>query len=236
MRVFDERGDTPFLPKDKREKFIDMLIRSAKERGYDGITLAACASGSDSTGDYGAFIVEMRKRLIGCDLILFTELDLNRDGTRTDYSDANVLMYSKCQLEDIPSFEDGERAVFNEYANSYESSKAFIDLPAFAYGSGEAIEIKEALTLAHRERAKIENDEERKLLSFDYTRFRGTKGETGKMRFESLENIKAKLELIAELGYMGVSFDVSRTPVSTLMMVHTMFARSDMFGARYDDM
>lgn len=235
MRAYIDRDSDFYGKRDDGKRLIDMLIGEAKARGYGGITLAA-PRGGDCTEGYCEFLLEMRKRLIGCDLILFTEVDLNTEGARADLADASVLMYSKCQLDDIPSFEAGERRVFEQYAEEYESGRAFIDLPAFAVDGDDVFEISGALNEAHRGRHELENDKEKKILSFDYTHFKGTRGERRKMRFESVENVKAKLELVSELGYMGVSLDVSRTPVSTLMMMHSMFYRADMPSVGYDDM
>ena len=45
-----------------------------------------------------------------------------------------------------------------------------------------------------------------------------------RVAFESLENIKAKLDLIYELGLMGISFDIMRVPTEYLMTFHSLFA------------
>ena len=41
--------------------------------------------------------------------------------------------------------------------------------------------------------------------------------------FESLENTKAKLELVSELGFMGISFDIGRICTADLMIAASMF-------------
>jgi hypothetical protein len=40
---------------------------------------------------------------------------------------------------------------------------------------------------------------------------------------ESLENLKAKLGLVSELGFLGVSFDISRTPINELLLLRSLF-------------
>ena len=44
--------------------------------------------------------------------------------------------------------------------------------------------------------------------------------------YSSLEGIKSILELIGELDYMGICFDIMRTPLSHLMMYNSMFKTS----------
>ena len=41
--------------------------------------------------------------------------------------------------------------------------------------------------------------------------------------YESLENTRAKLELVSELGFMGISFDIGRVCISDLMIAAGMF-------------
>lgn len=236
MRVFDSSDHAFYSDKERAGFFIDMLISLAKERGYRGIALAAQNARNISPKVISEFLLEMRKRMIGSDLILFTELDLNSDSLRTDLADACVLTYSKCHLDSIPSFSDGERRVLTEYAECYESTRAFVDLSSFASDGVDNYLIQDAIKRAHKLNRELKNDAEKKILSFDYPHFHGAHHDTRTMRFESLENIKAKLELVAELGYMGVSFDVSRTPASTLMLINTLFSRQDLFTAGYDDM
>ena len=73
-------------------------------------------------------------------------------------------------------------------------------------------------------RSRIEYDPERMICSFDYASFgRGERGRTT-VRYEAMENIKAKLDLAGELGFMGISFDIMRVPIEHLMMISTSFA------------
>ena len=58
---------------------------------------------------------------------------------------------------------------------------------------------------------------------FDYNRYSFGKREPHRVTFESFENIKAKLDLTYELGFMGISVDIGRCPTHTLMMFHALF-------------
>ena len=88
---------------------------------------------------------------------------------------------------------------------------------------------QDANELAYRAQREIEYDPERMICTFDYASFgRGERGRTT-VRYEAMENIKAKLALAAELGFMGMSFDIMRIPTEYLMMIAASFAH----GANY---
>ena len=48
----------------------------------------------------------------------------------------------------------------------------------------------------------------------------------GEYRYTSLSGIRALLELMNEFDYMGICFDIMRTPLSHLMMYDSMFKTS----------
>ena len=61
-------------------------------------------------------------------------------------------------------------------------------------------------------------DEDKKLQTASYG-----KHKRRQIAYESLENTKAKLELVSELGFMGISFDIGRACIADLMLVTSMF-------------
>ena len=72
-------------------------------------------------------------------------------------------------------------------------------------------------------RSRIEYAPERMICSFDYASFgRGERGRTT-VRYEAMENIKAKLELIRELGFMGITFDIRSIPIEYLLMFDELY-------------
>lgn len=235
LRIFDKSGDI-YESAEAQNAFMTLAIDTAKRRGYDGITLAMGKSGDARQKEQARFLLEMRKRLLGCDLILFNEIDKDTPSEISELGDGNIFLYDKCAMDDIPSFEVGEREAFTSYANTSESAKTFIDLPSFACSSGEIMEMDEARRLARRRRAEITLDEQTLMQSFDYTKYSSGHPKRCRVIYDSLKNIKAKLELVGELGFMGVSFDTSRVSVPTLMMLQTMFAHQEAYLSNYDEM
>ncbi len=200
---------------------VDTAILLAKARGYDGINLSM-----NNVRDYKAlsdFVAELKKTLMEYDLLLFVELDKNSSAALDDYYDGVILSYSKSQLANPPSFEDGERRIFTEFADEYESSKAYIELSPFAFADKDVMPIETAIKLSHTAKCEIEYEPNTKLCHFEYNKYSMGKRIPKSVYFESLENVKAKLDLVSELGYMGVSFDIMRTPLCHLMMFDAMF-------------
>ena len=159
--------------------------------------------------------MKLRKRMIGSDLILITECDDKTPIIFNDLSDGSVLTYSKLWDSNIPSFDDGEKKVISDFACEGESTKTFIELPAFARLGNSFIDITHARALARASRAEIRTSDETLLSEFETPK--------GKCYYPSLKNEKTVLELLSKYGYMGMSFDVMRTPTAYIMMYNAMF-------------
>ena len=235
LRVYDKSGDLP-RSTDAQDAVISNIIDAAKQKGYGGITLSLSVPTGENKAEEAEFLLKMRKRMLGCDLILFNETNAQTPSEICELSDANVFLYDKCAAEDIESFEEGEKKAYTHFSETAESSKTFIDLPSFAYTDGEPIETEDAKKLARRRRCEIKTNEEALIQSFEYTEFSGGKAQARTVIYESLKNTKAKLELVDELGFMGVSFDVSRVNVPTLMMIQTMFSHQQAYICSYEEM
>jgi hypothetical protein len=171
--------------------------------------------------DLYKFIIELRRRLIGYDLILFTEATVERDQGYADYADGCILSYDKISLSDIPSFDKGERAAYTSYSELYESSKTFMDISSFAITDSGYVDYSEAIALAARLGAPIECDDTSGICRYSYN---DKRGEPHSVKFESLKNLKAKLSLLGELGFMGISIDIMRCPIQHLMMYNALFS------------
>ena len=211
MRVTDVGCGKKYRSKASREKFIAELVGAAGKKGYKGITLAVGGSARSSDADFTEFLMELRRKMIGEDLILFTECDENSPDYLSELADGAVFSYDRCGTDTEGDFCKCERAAAIKFAKDSESSKSFFDLPPFAYCGGEYITWEEAMALARRYRAEINTDEKTLLSSYDY------KGK--RVIFPSLKNIKARLELSSELGFMGISFDIMRVPQRQLYML-----------------
>ena len=223
MRVYDDSldfGDT----------YAENLIRAAKERGYSGIMLAPYRATKEKNKALADFLLHLKKLAMESDLLIFCELDGNEEAMIPDVCDGYSITYEKGALEEIPSFRDGEERVMKNYAESGESSKMYFEIPSFAYMGGEELTKSEAERLAHTSGKEILYDEEQKMCHFDYNKYTAGKREVINVYYESPENVKAKLDLIGELGFMGITFDIMRIPVEYLMMFASMFSTPSQYN------
>ena len=190
----------------------------AASGGFAGVTLSCLNTITNNKERLGNLVFTVRKTLMENDLLLFAEGDLDYDTSYMDYADAGILTYDKLHVADAPSFANGERAALEKFAYSGESTRAFLEISGFAYSGGKYIEKREGVKLCDKRRAEMVYDDERLLKRASFG-----KHKKREIIFESLENTKAKLELVSELGFMGISFDIGRVCTSDLMIAASMF-------------
>ena len=217
IRVFDTYPER-YKEGGKMTEFAESLISIATEGSYKGIVLDACSL-SDSAEEFSAFLMILRKMMIGCDLILITEINENSPTEFSEYADGSVLYYPKYATAEPASFEEGERRIIGDFACKGESAKTFIDLPSLAKGEQGFTSISNALNLARQRGCEIVKNESTLL-----SHFRDRK--QGEYRFCSMSGLSALLELVGEFDYMGICFDIMRTPLSHLMLYDSMFKTS----------
>lgn len=215
IRVYD-RYTERYSSCDK-EGFARELIDLALSGGYKGIVLDACPL-LNSAEEFVEFLMTLRKLMIGCDLILITEINENSPLDFSEYADGCVLYYPKLARGD-EDFCKGERRVIEDFACRGESAKAFIDLPSLARMGERYIPEDKAREIARAGGCRITQNKST-LLSRFYDR------KQGECVYTSLYGIRALLELVREFGYMGVCFDIMRSPLSHIMMYGAMFKSS----------
>mgnify|MGYP003289527918 CR=1 FL=1 len=215
MRITDVGTGKKYKDKALSEAFISELVAMAKASGYKGITLAVGCEARVSDEHFSEFLLELRRKMIGEDLILITECDETSPEYLCELSDGAVFSYDRCAGDTSASFDERERAYTERFAVSSESAKSFLDISPFAVSGEEYTTVDEALARARRTRAQIKTDENSLLSSYE------DRGRT--VVFPSLKNIKARLELASELGFMGISFDIMRTPIRHLYMYGSQF-------------
>jgi LysM repeat protein len=220
LRLYDKRGVEELKP--IWDSLTSTLLGEVKGRGYRGITLALYTAARDA--GYAELILSMRRKAIAEGLLIFIELDGNKDTTFHDLADGYVLQYEKCALEDIPSFSDGERRIYTEFAEKFDAQRTFMDLSPYAYAEGEAMTHTEAMALAYRMKREIFYDEGKKTLGFNFSSYSSGKTRESRVSLESPENITAKLQVARELGYMGISYDIMRAPIWQMMLVSATFS------------
>ena len=200
------------------QEFVHSAVVLAKSQGFDGITLSSLGSMDVDSSERAELILSLRRGLMEADAILFAEGDAEQDCEYMEYASSGIITYDKLHKKDMPSFEDGEASIMRSFAENAESSRAFIDIPSFAYSGSKYIDKIEAMRIADRRRGELEFDDERKIITARYS-----KGKKHEIIYESLENTKAKLGLVSELGFLGISFDIGRICLADLMMATTVF-------------
>ncbi len=210
-----------------RRDFISSITILAKSGGFAGVTVSDLSARCESRDEAAELVLAARKSLMESDLLFFAEGDSECDCSYMEYADAGIITYDKLHKEDIPDFETGEKSTFTAFADDCDSGRTFVEMPCFALAMGKYIDRGEAIRITDRRRAAIINDEEKKISVAAYG-----KGRKKEIIYENLENTRARLELISELGYMGISFDIGRICLSELMMVSETFSivRHPMMG------
>lgn len=215
LRVYDKSGGKFRKTAEGRQRYIDEVICAAIDGGYRGIDLA----GGGFDEGHEEFLVELRGRMIGMDLILISEIEAESPISVSDFSDGAILGFNKCGIradKDI-SFKNQERCAIEKFANTGESTKTFIELPVFGYqDKGGFIDVMDAVFNARMRGAITEVDSEGMICSFYDIK-------TGRVEYNSLSNILERLKIIEEMGYMGISFDIGRCPISYLLAYDSMF-------------
>ncbi len=215
MRVYDGSEGEIYSDKEKSKALSAELIAAALAGEFCGITLSFHKSARKRAAETANFLMELRKGMIGCNLVLFIETDEELPTELCELADGCVFMYEKTSAPKPPSFKNGERAVLTSFAENTESSKAMLYLPSEAYSAGDHLPLAKALELSSFAE-EINTDEGTLLSSFVNNR--------SPVVYESLGNTKAKLELIAELGFTGAAFDVRQVLKEQLMMFSALFA------------
>ena len=225
IRAFD-RYPERYKKEEDLTPFAEALIEVAQADGYKGIVLDSCSL-SDSAKEFSSFLMILRKLMIGCDLILITEINEKSPLEFSEFADGSVMYYPKYAMENAPSFNDGERSVMADFACRGESAKAFIDMPSLAKRGADFCTVTEALKKARKCGASVRKNENTLLCHMG-------DGKQGEYTFASLQSIKALLELASEFDYMGICFDIMRTPLSHIMMYNSMFKTSYLFSDTYN--
>lgn len=220
LGITDKSNGEFLRSKEKQYTIIDTLISLAKSNGFTGIRICSDASRCKKT-EFSEFILEMRKRFIGCDMLLFTEICGSEAAEASELSDGAIL-----SIDGLHNIKETESALRN-FASVAESSKVFVTLPSVLSLGDTDISVGEAKHLCYRCGKSLKTNESSLLSEFEYTRYKIGIGEKHKLSFPSLRYIKSTLETLCELGFIGFAFDVDSRPTSYLTMFNAMFARAD---------
>lgn len=220
LGVRDKTNGDFLESKQTQNDVIDSLISLAKTNGFSGIRISSDASVLNKER-FSEFILEVRKRFIGCDMLLFTEIRGAEAAEASELSDGAIL-----SMDNAKKIKDSEK-ILRDFASVAESSKVFVTLPSVLPLGESGISVDEAKHLCYRCGKSLNTDESSLLSEFEYTRYKTGVGEKHKLSFPSLRYIKSTLETLCELGFIGFAFDVDSRPTSYLTMFNAMFARAD---------
>lgn len=212
IRIYDKCKRRDFKSKDLRQGYIDSIVKFAVLRGYSGVVI----SGRENSDGFLDFLCELRRAMIGCDLILITEIDEKTASDVSELSDGSIFFYPKYAFEEQESFALGERECYSRHACLSVGAKTFIDISALAKCSSGFISTEEAIRSARKHKKTIKKDKETLICSFEDKSL-------GRCSFLSLEGVMETYKIINELGFMGASFDISRTPITHLLMYNALF-------------
>lgn len=199
-----------------RQAFMDTLVEAARKNGFLGIVLESNIMEIETCPMRDAFLVELRKRMIGSDLILFCEC-LGRNEF-SDLADANILLPS--YLFDENDFSREHRLC--HAASLYESQKTFVGLPSYALDNGTEISREQMREILYRTKTEIKN--EGGLLRFDFCKFRGGAREEHAVKALSLRCMDDLLSMISEYGFMGTAVEVSFFHASVKLLLACAFS------------
>ena len=190
-----------------------MAVDAAKKQGCGLVTLSAQKMTEDEK--FSDFLFSMKNALMSEGLGLLIETDGRIAEKCIDTADSIILNADECSLEKPADCMKKSEEAYRNFAAAHDSSKAFIDLSPFAYKGNEAVPIENMLEHADRGGIEILEECDGMLLKF--------KADKEECVMPSLKSIKAKLDLIGELGYLGCSIDIMRCPMSHLMMLSSLF-------------
>ena len=187
------------------DKFISLVTRAAAREGFDGISIPHRESGESEAGE--RFLFDLKRALISEGLSLQIETDGNISEKCSEMADSLAICLDDTQ--------GGASDLYERYAKEKNAINSFIDLSPFAYVGKKAYPIDEVYSALDKIGAPLTLSDDGRIICGEL------RGE--EVVIPSLENIKAKLDLIGELGYLGCCIDVMRCPISHLMMLSSLF-------------
>ena len=220
LTVTDESCGKAFETDAQRNSIIDRLIAFAKKQGFKGIVINSRNLSKSDCGNFLEFLLNARKRLLGCDLILFTELYESTPLDASEISDGAILHTEIGTIDNV-------KEKLNSIAKKTESSKIFISLYTDVQINGKLLPIAEARKLSSHRFSPITTDKTTLLSTFAYSKRENGTHKILPIEFPSLKYTTAKLEELSELGFMGISVNLNSIDTARLCMFNALFRRAD---------
>lgn len=198
-------------PRERIGDLVSGIVLLAKARSYGGIAIGGISGHADAP----ELTLRLKNALGGEDILVVAEASLTEGCEHVEYADMSVVICDRLSLGGSVSFADGERRALTEFATEHSAMSAVVELPSFAaFGDG----------FIERERAVDAMATARTREFYPAALTVGGEYRGKRLTMESVENTKAKLECLSELGFMGISFDMMRVPLCEVMMFTAMFS------------
>lgn len=228
LRLVQSQKKTPLLRVHAKDgetigaATMERLCALAREGGFYGIVLAKGMLAHLERRQRDAYLVELRRLLLGCDLILFAECD--ETGEFGDYLDGNIIVGGAINDKD---------AFFDRVADSYECAKSFLALPSGCLDNGKPISYAKMREIGFKFKAELEIEEDG-TQTLRYRRYRFGKGEEHTVRVFSPSYLSTLVGYLCEYGMMGAAIDVRYAPVFALLLLHTSLYEVDYAFSMFD--
>ena len=189
-------------------KLLNMLIRKADSLGVCDITISARLA-MENKG-FVNFLSELKNTAEKTTMSLECDGKIPEEIARI--ADRLIITDSNNQNPDF----------YREISENFGANRIMLDISPFASVDERPMPIDEALSLADEKGAMLtENESDLALLGSLYGK---------KIIIPSMKKTKAKLDLIGELGFMGITFDIMRVPVEYLMMFSATFSLPNQYN------
>lgn len=208
----------------EKKAFIENSVSVAKEHEFHGLSVSAAKSvGKEFCDFFKALKHETEKNGLELHLEIDGNGEIESYKELNETADVSLLNYSREAADKDVDFESCEKAFLEKYAETCHAKKTLLDLFTPIYVGENTLDFRELEKLLIMRGISPDYSERTKRSSFKLKHYSGGQEKELNVCFETPENIKAKLEILSELGYMGVSFDIERSPVSSLMTCNSLF-------------
>ncbi len=198
---------------------VESVAERALAKGFYGIVLGDGMLTQQARRERDAYLLALRKRMLGLGLILFCEGDLESD--YGDYADGNILLSHAMWAGD-----EGMGARFERVAKSYECAKTFLGLPTLCEETDNLISYAKMQEIAYKYRAVIK-ESKNAIGTLSYRRYRGGVGENRTVRIPTPEYLARLIGYLSEYGMMGAAVEIGAVPTFLWMLLHTSLGEVD---------
>ncbi|MBR2611435.1 MAG: LysM peptidoglycan-binding domain-containing protein [Clostridia bacterium] len=198
-----------------KEALIRRMIDLSLRFGFYGIVMPPDIFSLPSRREKDAFLLQLRKQMLGSDLILFCEC--NGLGEFGDFADANIILPS--YLIEKGDYDNEQK--IQHASEFYETQKTFLGLPTYALDNEMVISKQRMREIAYQTKKEYHHSDDE--VYFDYTRYASGKREQRRVSAMSLAGLKRMFAYMSEYGFMGCAVEVDYFVPQAKMMLALLF-------------